>query len=788
MLAPSTTTQSKSQQAKRWFQPTWLRVLTASCLAVATLLTGSDNPLLLRWERQLQTVFFELRGLQSVPDDIVILAIDDESLSQAEHARAEPEKLVALAPIEQWPWQRRAYAIVIERLMQAGAKAVAVDIVLATNSGYGAEDDQALIDVLEKYGDRVVLAAMSPGNEDVLRQGTLQKLMWPLPDFQQTNTHVGLINFPLEVDGRIHRQGYVYLQFLRESFADIDARSQLPSEWDQITSFGEATLNAAQIDYPPKQGTHINFHGPHHTFPHIPFSYVIDPDLWENYLQSGAVFQNQIVLIGTTADLHQDFHGAPFARTAFYPTPLTGIEILANDIATLRAGSAIVEVLPSPLARAALVFVIGSGVSLLMRWSKRTLHRLAWTAGLTVVTLTVSFLSFSVAGVFLPTAGIYVAILAVGGFTSLVGLIVEQIRKQRLRNTLAQYVTSPIVQEIISQEEDFQDLLEAQQAQVVGSLLGARYQVLSVLGSGGFSETYTAVDTQRPGQPTCVVKKLRIISDDPKAHHLAHRLFLSEANTLERLGHHNQIPRLLAHFETSLAFFLVEEMIQGATMKAELASRQPKSQAWVMNFLLDILPVVEFVHEQGVIHRDIKPSNIIRRGSDGRLVLIDFGSVKEISNQLTAKDAQVTSTIGIGTKGYMPSEQSAGLPRFSSDIYAVGVTAIEALTGLSPYKLAYDDSGELIWQYHVPDLSPALAHVLNQMVRYDFSQRYSSAIDVLEALREIPIALSDTMTIDGATLPTPQSPVDDDDQWDEPTGYLPTDWSTDASEKENPVS
>lgn len=792
MLPPSTTTQSKTQsktqQSKRWFQPTWLRVLTASCLTTATLLTGLNNPILQRWERQLQTLFFELRGPQAAPEDIVILAIDDESLSQAEHARADPEKLAALAPIEQWPWQRRAYAIVIERLMQAGAKAVAVDIVLATDSGYGPEDDQALIDVLETYGDRVVLAAMSPGNEDVLRQGALQKLMWPLNAFEQTGTHIGLINFPLEMDGRIHRQGYVYLQFLKQASADLDARSQLPSDWEQITSFSEATLDAAQIDYSRDRGTHINFHGPHHTFPHIPFSYVIDPDLWQNYLQSGAVFEDQIVLIGTTADLHQDFHGAPFARTAFYPEPLAGIEVLANDIATLRSGSALVEVLPSPLARAALVFLTGSGVALLMRWSKRTLHRLAWTAGITAGTLTVSYLSFSLAGVFLPTAGVYLAILAVGGFTSLVGLVVEQIRKQRLRNTLAQYVTSPIVQEIISQEEDFQDLLEAQQAQIVGSFLGARYQVLSVLGSGGFSETYTAVDTQRPGEPTCVVKKLRIISDDPKAHHLAHRLFLSEANTLERLGHHHQIPRLLAHFETNSAFYLVEEMIQGATMKAELASRQPKSQAWVMNFLLDILPVVEFVHEQGVIHRDIKPSNIIRRSGDGRLVLIDFGSVKEISNQLTDKDVQVTSTIGIGTKGYMPSEQSAGLPRFSSDVYAVGVTAIEALTGRSPYKLAYDDCGELIWQYHIPDLSPALAHVLNQMVRYDFSQRYRSAKEVLDALREIPVTLSDAIIIDGSTLTNHQTSVDEDDQWDEPTGYLPTDWITDASEKGNTVS
>ena len=269
-----------------------------------------------------------------------------------------------------------------------------------------------------------------------------------------------------------------------------------------------------------------------------------------------------------------------------------------------------------------------------------------------------------------------------------------------------------------------------------------------------------------------------------------HRLFVSEAKTLERLGHHSQIPRLLAHFETSTSFFLVEEMVQGNMIKDELSSRQAKSQAWVMNFLLDLLPVVEYVHSQGVIHRDIKPSNLIRRAGDGRLVLIDFGSVKEISNQLTETEHHVTSTIGIGTKGYMPSEQSAGMPRFSSDLYAIGVTAIEALTGISPYKLKYDDRGELIWQYLVPELHPALGTVLSQMVRYDFTQRYEAAQHVLAALKEIPVALPDALVVRTPLMAdiSTQAIDEDDDRWDEPTGYLPTDWATESDESTEPDS
>ena len=150
--------------------------------------------------------------------------------------------------------------------------------------------------------------------------------------------------------------------------------------------------------------------------------------------------------------------------------------------------------------------------------------------------------------------------------------------------------------------------------------------------------------------------------------------------------------------------------------------------------------MIAFVHQQGVIHRDIKPSNIIRRQHDGRLVLIDFGAVKQISSQLTDTSAQVTSTIGIGTQGYMPSEQSSGIPNLSSDIYALGITAIEAITGAAPKSLDRDGSGEVLWMHRVPHLNLNLAAILNKMVRYDFSKRYQSAQAVIDALNQLDIS------------------------------------------------
>jgi CHASE2 domain-containing sensor protein len=301
MVNSATATQSKTQTHRSGFRLPWPALLTGWCLSIVTLLTGLNSPILEQWQRQLQTLFFEVRGPQVAPDDIVIFAIDDESLSQAEHYRTNPDQYADLASIQQWPWQRQAYAIAIQRLMDAGAKAVSLDIVLSTESAYGPADDQTLRSVLEQYGDHVTLAIKYEDNQ--LRQGSLLKPTLPLPQFRDTGIQLGNINFPLEADGRIHRQGHTYLQDLRQAIAalNLEAQGETATDWDNLVSFAEATLTAAQVPYDTNAGTHIHFWGPTQTFRHIPFWYVLDADLWHNYLQSGQVFQDKIVLVGSTA-------------------------------------------------------------------------------------------------------------------------------------------------------------------------------------------------------------------------------------------------------------------------------------------------------------------------------------------------------------------------------------------------------------------------------------------------------------------------------------------------------
>ncbi|TVQ05344.1 MAG: CHASE2 domain-containing protein [Leptolyngbya sp. DLM2.Bin27] len=733
---------STGYRVKGWMQRQvkrdWVKLSLAGLWLSFVAAHVATNSLLVQLvESRLQTLFFEIRGPRAAPADIVILAMDDESFSQAEYYRTDPAEYSYLAPIAGSPWQRRAYAIAIERLLEAGAAAVAVDILMFSDSSYGPDDDRALAEVLARYGDRVVLATSV--DDAQLRQGALIRPTQPLPLLRDTPVHTGNINSPTEPNGRIHRHGRVYLNALEASLADIDAVSTLPSDVTTTQSFAEATLAAAQVEHPPYRGDFINFYGPTRSFNHVPFWYVLDPDNWGNHLGGGRFFQDKIVLIGATARFLQDFHQAPFSETLLHPEPMAGVEILANDIANLRSGQTLRQGLPSPWLGGLLVVVSGAGFVLLLRRFNRPVARLGWTLATLGGWFWLSYGLFAGAGVLLPTGAPIIGLMMLGSTYIVADIVTEQLRKQRLRQTLEQYVTSPIVQEIISQQDDLHDLLKLREAEVIGLLLANRYRVMQLLGSGGFGETYVAEDTQRPGSPICVVKQLRIISNDPRAHRLGRRFFEGEAETLEKLGHHSQIPRLLAYFEAQNSFYLVEEMIDGSLLKDELAARRPLPQTYVLDLLLGLLPVIAFVHDQGVIHRDIKPSNIIRRRADGQLVLIDFGAVKLISNKLADTGAHLTSTstIGVGTQGYMPSEQSAGLPKFGSDLYALGVTAIEALTGIPAYALRRDVNGELLWRHEAPHVDPSFGDILSRLVFYDFTDRYQRAEAVLADLAEV---------------------------------------------------
>lgn len=279
--------------------------------------------------------------------------------------------------------------------------------------------------------------------------------------------------------------------------------------------------------------------------------------------------------------------------------------------------------------------------------------------------------------------------------------------------------------------------------------LGGRYQIINKLGAGGFGRTFLAEDLHLPGHPQCVVKQLKPQTSEPETLAMARRLFDTEAEVLYQLGNHDQIPRLLAHFEDNEEFYLAQEFIEGEPLTKEFAKGQPWTESQVIMLLQDILQVLAFVHEQQVIHRDIKPPNLIRRQGDGKIVLIDFGAVKQVSSQVVNPETGETNlTISIGTKGYMPNEQLAGTPRFSSDVYAVGMLGIQALTGVHPKSMGEDpQTGEMIWREHAPHVSPELAGILDKMVRYDFRDRYPTAADALAAIQSLLGSRQDSLSM-----------------------------------------
>jgi serine/threonine-protein kinase len=273
------------------------------------------------------------------------------------------------------------------------------------------------------------------------------------------------------------------------------------------------------------------------------------------------------------------------------------------------------------------------------------------------------------------------------------------------------------------------------------TILAGHYQIVRYLGGGGFGQTFLAKDTHLPGNPLCVVKQLKPQLSDPASLETAKRLFDREAETLYRLGDkHDQIPRLLAHFEQNKEFYLVQEFIDGHPLDREIIQGQKLSEVSVIALLQDLLQVLAFVHQQNVIHRDIKPANLIRRRTDGKIVLIDFGVVKEVSLQAANTHRQTSVTVTVGSPGYMPSEQVAGRPHFSSDIYAVGMLCMQALTGLTPRQFPQDSRTGEFTCASLSDrvlISLSLSEIVDKMVRYDYRQRYQTATEALEALTQL---------------------------------------------------
>ncbi|MCG5057105.1 MAG: serine/threonine protein kinase [Limnoraphis sp. WC205] len=278
---------------------------------------------------------------------------------------------------------------------------------------------------------------------------------------------------------------------------------------------------------------------------------------------------------------------------------------------------------------------------------------------------------------------------------------------------------------------------ETQVCQGCGSnlLLQGRYRALQEIGTGGMSRTFFGVDEMSQNTP-CIIKQFASHGHKSVKLQKAIELFHQEAMRLQELGEHDRIPSLFSSFEQDSCLYLVEEFIPGQNLSQELAEQGHFSEEKIQELLIDILPILGFLHKHQIIHRDIKPENIIRRKSDQKIVLVDFGIAKQSQNIFQLQTGTMT-----GTVGYAPLEQIRGGKAYpASDLYSLGMTCIHLLTQVPPNQLFDSFTGELIWRSHLQQkgktISSKLDKILDKLLQDLVKNRYLSAQEVLKDLTE----------------------------------------------------
>ena len=286
----------------------------------------------------------------------------------------------------------------------------------------------------------------------------------------------------------------------------------------------------------------------------------------------------------------------------------------------------------------------------------------------------------------------------------------------------------------------------------LGAVLKDRYRLERLFETqGGQGTVYYAIDTSTSLNNERVVKQFLPNYNNTTKLSLGTRLFNQESEILQKLGKHSQIPQIFDYFELDKCFYLVQELIEGQNLEQELSQNKQLSESEVIDLLRDVLNVLSFVHRNNYIHRDIKPSNLIRNKHDRRIYLIDFGAVKEkINPENIDLRGRFSPTVVIGTPGYMPLEQVQGMPKFCSDIYALGMVAIQALAGSHPTNFISENSNNPVWRSRIPtttyNYNPKFLNLLDRMVGSNNRERYQS---VAEALRDL----------DGINLPNKVDPT-----------------------------
>lgn len=644
-----------------------------------------------------------------------------------------------------WPLKDATIAQAFRTLLAANPRAVGLDIFrdLPVEPGYRelsqlfATDDR-LIPVCKA----VSVDSAEVGPPPIITQDRIE-------------AQVGLVNIPVDIDGVARRNLFLvspspglcqtpYSLALQLTLHYLAKENIAP----QLTTAG--LLQLGQAEFPTLRSNSGGYHNLDARGAQIMLNYrsgqAVSETVTLTELLKGKVparqIQDRVVLVGVAAASLKDSFLTPYSDSANNSQLMPGVtvhaQMVSQFLSTVLDGRPLIWYWPVWGEVLWVLVWTGIGVGLVTR-----LRQPLWLGG--ALLLAVVLLGGVAVGAMLASGWIPLVppfwglVLGAGVTISYVNYQGQQEQRRFLQRVKEQEDALAVLRSLLAENT-------AANVQAVtpiteiknkpSSLLSGRYQIKKVLGSGGFGRTYLAADTQRPGKPICVVKHLRPGRKDERFMQVARRLFATEAEILEALGRYDQIPLLLAYVEENQEFYLVQEFIDGISLSRELT--KPLPVAWPIAFLQDLLTTLSFVHSYYVIHRDIKPDNLIRRTSDHKIVLIDFGAVKQMQPPQTAQASSAQdSTVIIGTMGYAPPEQLAGQPGLNSDLYAAGMIAIQALTGVKPRDIERNqETGELDWQKYV-DVDPGLATILNRMIRFNFTERYQSAPEVLEDLGKL---------------------------------------------------
>lgn len=659
--------------------------------------------------------------------------------------------------VGRWPLSDETIYQLLQKLEQYQPRAIGLDIYRDVPQLPGRE---ALISHLKQSDRTIAICKLSEGNKDI---GVASPPEIPIE-------RLGYSDFVIDSDGIIRRALLIgqpptesscqtpfsfSFQLARRYFnaKDIDIKFTEADEL-QIGSvlFPRLQNNTGSYQDVDAEGYQIllNYHSPRQVARQVTLSQVLEDKIEPEWIR------DRLILIGVTAPSIDDAFYTPYSPRERELHKMPGVVVHAQILSQL---------LSVVLDKRSLLWTWSEGVEWLWIWGWSLVGGcLAWKIKhplmLVGAGVVATFALFGVSwGLFLQAGwvpliapalsliGTGSTILAYSSYQmqqeqqKIASRVQEQQHHIALLHTMLEEVTeefdsaiatTELPNELVSIVPSCPEILTSQ------NLLAGRYQILNLLGAGGFGHTYLAEDTQRPGHPECVIKHLMPARTDERFFQIARRLFHTEAEILEILGKHDRIPQLFAYFEEDREFYLVEEFIQGHPIAQEipLDRRLPESQ--IVYLLVEILEVIAFIHDRQVIHRDIKPSNIIRREQDEQLCLIDFGAVKQMSAHTDLNEDDFT--VAIGTKGYAAPEQLAGHPRLSSDIYSLGMIGIQGLTGIPPCQLRQDsETGNILWR-HLVSVQPELADIIDKMVCYHFNERYQSAKTALQELKKISVA------------------------------------------------